>query len=66
MALDRCDQKNGCLEVVPGSQDWPVLCTIPADTSRTRGGGPCGEWVEIDGTPVIELTGYSPDPRTTE
>jgi len=145
MALDSCDEENGCLEVVPGSQNWPVLCTIPADTSqsftdvtvplpqdaelvplimepgdvlfyngslvhgsepnrsdrfrrslvghyiegdarecalwyhpalrmdgstveleRGGGGGPCGEWVERDGTPVIELTGVSFDPRTTE
>src|SRR5712691_11371776 len=27
MALDRCDEDNGCLEVLPGSHDWPVLCT---------------------------------------
>ena len=33
---------------------------------RGPGGGPCGEWVERDGTPVIELTGYAVDPRTTE
>jgi phytanoyl-CoA hydroxylase len=145
MALDRCDEENGCLEVLPGSQDWPVLCTIAADTSqsftdvtvplpddaqlvpvimepgdvlffngslvhgsgpnrsdrfrrslvghyvegdarecalwyhpalrldgstvelhRGSGGGPCGEWVERDGTPVIEMTGISVDPRTTE
>jgi phytanoyl-CoA hydroxylase len=145
MALDTCDEKNGCLEVVPGSHDWPVLCTIPADTTesftdvtvplpdeaevvavpmepgdvlffngslvhgsnpnrsdrfrrslvghyiegdarectlwyhpalrldgstveleRGQGGGPCGEWVERDGRPVIELTGVSVDPRTTE
>ena len=145
MALDRCDEENGCLEVVPRSQDWPVLCTIPADTTQSftdvtvplpegtelvpmimgpgdvlffngslvhgsrpnrsirfrrslighyiegdarecslwyspalrfdgstvaleqnEGGGPCGEWVERDGTPVIELTGYQADPRTTE
>jgi hypothetical protein len=30
------------------------------------GGGPCGEWVERDGGPAIELTGVSVDPRTTE
>jgi hypothetical protein len=145
MALDRCDEENGCLEVLPGSQDWPVLCTIPADTSqsftdltvplpedaelvpvimepgdvlffngslvhgskpnrsdgfrrslvghyvegdarecalwyspalrldgstveleRGTGGGPCGEWVDRDGRPVIELTGVAVDPRTTE
>jgi phytanoyl-CoA hydroxylase len=35
MALDPCDEANGCLEVVPRSQDWPVLCTIPADTTES-------------------------------
>jgi hypothetical protein len=145
MALDPCDEENGCLEVVPGSQEWPVLCTIAADTSqsftdvtvplpdepelvpvvmepgdvlffngslvhgskpnrsdrfrrslvghyiegdarecalwyhpalrldgttveleRGVGGGACGEWVDIDGRPVIELTGVYVDPRRTE
>ncbi len=33
MALDACDEENGCLRVVPGSQDLPVLCTQQADTS---------------------------------
>jgi phytanoyl-CoA hydroxylase len=134
MALDPCDEENGCLEVLPGSQNWPVLCPIAADTSQSftdvtvplpedaelvpivmepgdvlffngslvhgskpnrsdrfrrslvghyiqgdarecalwyhpalrldgsmveleqgTGGGPCGEWVERDGRPVIEL-----------
>jgi ectoine hydroxylase-related dioxygenase (phytanoyl-CoA dioxygenase family) len=32
MALDRVDQDNGCLEVVPGSHRWPILCTEKADT----------------------------------
>jgi phytanoyl-CoA hydroxylase len=35
MALDPCDEGNGCLEVVPHSQDWPVLCTIAADTTES-------------------------------
>ena len=35
MALDTCDESNGCLQVVPGSQDWPVLCTVPADTTQS-------------------------------
>jgi phytanoyl-CoA hydroxylase len=30
------------------------------------GGGPCGEWVDHDGRPVIELTGVAADPRSTE
>lgn len=33
LALDRCDEANGCLQVVPGSHQWPVLCTTQADTS---------------------------------
>jgi hypothetical protein len=32
MALDRCDEENGCMRVVPGSHTWPVLCTEKADT----------------------------------
>src|SRR5258707_9401420 len=32
LALDACDESNGCLQVVPGSDKWPVLCTIKADT----------------------------------
>ncbi len=27
MALDRVDVANGCLQVVPGSHRWPILCT---------------------------------------
>jgi phytanoyl-CoA hydroxylase len=145
MALDPCDEENGCLAVVPGSHDWPVLCPIAADTSqsftdvtvplpddarlvpvpmqpgdvlffngslvhgsapnrsdrfrralighyiqaearevarwyhpvlrmdgsevpleRSPGGGPCGEWVERAGRPVIELSGVTVDPRSAE
>lgn len=32
MALDPCDTENGCLQVVPGSSELPVLCAVPADT----------------------------------
>jgi ectoine hydroxylase-related dioxygenase (phytanoyl-CoA dioxygenase family) len=32
MALDACDEANGCLQVVPGSHTWPILCTEVADT----------------------------------
>ncbi len=35
MALDPCDQGNGCLQVVPGSQNWPLLCTVKADTTQS-------------------------------
>jgi ectoine hydroxylase-related dioxygenase (phytanoyl-CoA dioxygenase family) len=35
MALDPCDQDNGCMQVVPGSHRWPLLCTEKADTSTS-------------------------------
>ena len=33
MAVDYCDEENGCLQIVPGTQDIPVLCSVEADTS---------------------------------
>jgi phytanoyl-CoA hydroxylase len=35
LALDDCDEENGCLEVVPGSQHWPILCAKQADTNAS-------------------------------
>lgn len=35
MALDRCDEVNGCLRVVPGSHQWPILCTDKANTKES-------------------------------
>ncbi len=35
MALDDCDEENGCLMLVPGSHTWPVLCTTQADTTQS-------------------------------
>jgi phytanoyl-CoA hydroxylase len=35
MALDDTDEANGCMVVVKGSQDWPVLCAAPADTTES-------------------------------
>lgn len=135
MALDYCDESNGCMQVVPGTHDLPLLCTEKADTTESftdvtvplaegmepvpvhmepgdvlffngqlihgsfpnettdrfrrslighyivgeaekvgqyyhpvlrmdgtqvefgisEGGGPCGTWVEKDGTPVVEM-----------
>ena len=28
LALDDCDEENGCMMVVPGSQDLPVICQV--------------------------------------
>jgi ectoine hydroxylase-related dioxygenase (phytanoyl-CoA dioxygenase family) len=33
LALDDCDEDNGCMTIVPGSHAWPVLCATAADTS---------------------------------
>jgi phytanoyl-CoA hydroxylase len=35
LALDPCDEENGCMRVVPGSHEWPILCTAKADTSAS-------------------------------
>ncbi len=35
MALDDCDEENGCLQVVPGTQDIPVLCSKEADPDQS-------------------------------
>jgi phytanoyl-CoA hydroxylase len=35
MAVDPCDEENGCLQVVAGSHNWPILCTIKADTEQS-------------------------------
>ena len=32
MALDDCDEANGCMQIVPGSHKWSILCTVEADT----------------------------------
>jgi phytanoyl-CoA hydroxylase len=34
-ALDDCDEENGCMQVVPGSHDWSILCPVKADTSAS-------------------------------
>lgn len=35
LALDPCDIENGCLEIVPGTHNLPVLCTVKADTTQS-------------------------------
>ena len=35
LALDDCDEENGCLQVVPGSHTLPELCTEEADTAQS-------------------------------
>lgn len=53
MALDDCDEENGCMRVVPGSHAWPLLCTVKADTTRSF----TDVTVPIpDGTPIDAVT----------
>ncbi len=33
LALDPCDEANGCMQVVPRSHRWSILCTAKADTT---------------------------------
>ncbi|MGI4790460.1 MAG: phytanoyl-CoA dioxygenase family protein [Janthinobacterium lividum] len=35
LALDPCTEENGCMRVVPGSHDWPILCPVEADTAAS-------------------------------
>ncbi len=35
MAVDDCDEENGCLQIVPRTQDLPMLCPIEADLSQS-------------------------------
>lgn len=51
LALDDCDDENGCLQVVPGTQGLELVCTTTADTSQS---------FTMDTTPLPE--GYAPVP----
>lgn len=35
LALDPCDEHNGCIQVLPGSHTWPILCTTKANTAES-------------------------------
>lgn len=35
LALDDCDEENGCMQVVPGSHTLPMLCTVTADITTS-------------------------------
>ena len=35
LALDDCDEANGCLQIVPGSNKWPLLCSVEADSAQS-------------------------------
>ena len=33
LAVDDCDEENGCMEIVPRSHELPLLCHVEADTT---------------------------------
>jgi ectoine hydroxylase-related dioxygenase (phytanoyl-CoA dioxygenase family) len=35
LALDDCDEENGCMQVAAGSHAWPLLCTVDADLNQS-------------------------------
>lgn len=35
LALDRCDEENGCMQVVPGTHNLPLLCHTHADSTQS-------------------------------
>ena len=35
MALDPCDEENGCLQFVPGTHTLPLLCPVEADVTAS-------------------------------
>ncbi len=35
LALDPCDESNGCLQMVPGTGDLPLLCPTPTNTTES-------------------------------
>jgi ectoine hydroxylase-related dioxygenase (phytanoyl-CoA dioxygenase family) len=76
LALDRCDDQNGCMRVVPGSHTWPILCSIEADAdaSFTNVTVPLPEMydtvpVEMEPGDVMFFNGslvHGSNPNTTE
>jgi ectoine hydroxylase-related dioxygenase (phytanoyl-CoA dioxygenase family) len=35
LALDDCDEENGCMQIAVGSHKWPLLCTVQADRTQS-------------------------------
>ena len=48
MAIDYSDEENGCMQVIPNTQDLPKLCLIDADTrtSFTDATVPLADWMK--------------------
>jgi hypothetical protein len=57
MALDDCDEENGCLRMVPDSHAWPLLCTAEADTTQSFTDVTVDLPEDVDAQPVIMKAG---------
>lgn len=57
MAVDPCDEENGCMQVVPNTQSLPKLCMVDADTRTSFSGStvPLADWMQPE--PVIMQPG---------
>ena len=51
LALEDIDLENGCLEVIPGTHDMPMICTQPADLTKSFS----DVVIEIPGMPAIPI-----------
>ena len=57
LALDDCDEENGCLRMVPDSHAWPLLCTAEADTTQSFTDVTVDLPDDVDAQPVIMKPG---------
>lgn len=57
MALDDCDLENGCMSVVPGSQNLPMLCPKKADMSKSFSGETVPVPAGLNPEPVVMNAG---------
>jgi hypothetical protein len=57
MAVDPCDEENGCMLVIPDTHDLPKLCMVDADTSTSFTGKtvPLADWMQT--CPIIMQPG---------
>ncbi len=59
IAVDRCDDENGCLVVVPGTGNWRIVCEGRVETEET-----VGEFFDRSSLPLPD--GCEPVPATLE
>jgi len=57
LALDDCDEENGCLRMVPDSNFWPLLCTAEADTTQSFTDVTVDLPEDVEAQPVIMKAG---------